>query len=140
MSATSEVSGDAGYVETVSAGTETEFPLSGLHLSDQEYEVYSFYGGKHFVDELRSEFIFSDMVSVENVLSKDSPDNRSSLEGYEVFEYVSVELEIVEFLALVGVKNNIFIVRMKGDEFARHLEGARTDAVFEAVRVANNPK
>lgn len=80
------------------------------------------------------------MVPIKNIFSDDSSDNSASFERHEILQHMSVELEIIEFLASVRVEYHLVILRMKRDKFARHLESMRTDAILEAVCIADDSK
>lgn len=138
MSSASEVPSDTGHIESAPAGTKTEFLFSGRRILDKEGEIRPLDGREHFVDELRSELALGNAVSFEEVVGDDSPDNSPSFEGNKVFQHMSVQLEIMEFLAFVGVEYYFVILCLECYELARHFKGMRTDTVLETIGVADD--
>lgn len=140
MSTASEMPGDTGYVEPVPASAETEFPFSGSRLFHEEGEIRPIDRGKHFIDELRTELALRDIVPVKDIFFDDSSDSRTSFEGDEVFEYVTVHPQIVELLAFIGIENELVVLCIERYELARYFESMGTDTVLEAVRIPDDPE
>lgn len=138
MTPASEVLGDTGYVDPIPTGAEAQLSVSGFRFFYKECEIRSFERRKYFIDELRSEFVFPDVIPIEYILCKDSSHNHPSFKGNEVFEYMPVELKVIQFLAFIGVKDDLFVFCPEGDEFARHLENMGVDAVFETIGIPDD--
>lgn len=53
---------------------------------------------------------------------------------------MTIEFEIAELLSSIGFENNLIIISPEREEFARHLECVWSDAVFETIRIADDPE
>lgn len=140
MSSASEVLSDARYIEPVPSHPETQFRFSCFRFFYEKGEIRSVERGENLIDELRAKFVFRNTVSLKNFLSYYPSNDRPSSEGDEILQYMSVEFQIVELLALVRVEDDFLVLGTKSQEPTRHLKSTWANAVFEAVRVPNNPE
>lgn len=140
MTATTEMSCDFRHIEGIFSGSQTQLHIAVFRFFDQKGKIASIQGGEDFIDELRTELVFRDSILFEGILADIPPNDGSSLERYESIEHVPVELEIIELLAFVRVKYNLFVVRSEGYEFTGDFKGTGSDAVLETVRVPDDAK
>lgn len=140
MPSTAEVASDLRDIEGIATCSEAEFLATSLDFFYQERKVRTFERRENLIDELRSELALGYTIALKDILRDDPSDDSSSFERDEIIEDISIELQIVELLALVRVEYDLRVLGTQGYEPARHLERMRTYAVLETVCIADDPE